>query len=360
MGNFEIIIIILGILFKYLLGYGINQIILYLLLLIISIFTFLYILHLKLNEKEWKSIIFFLIISLFFIITQKDVNFYLSVLFTCLIFKKDDKEFIKVFLITSTCLFLLTILLNRVGIIESQNLVRYKDDGKIIRYSLGFEHPNLVFLYFMPIALGSYYLFNDNKKYYLVLFITSTILYKLSDCRTGYICILLIPLLHIIITNKLLNKKFIQFLIKNILLIFTTITIIVSIKYGYDNTNTVSTLLSGRPYYLNYYLKNNLVFTLFGGNFTSKYVIDNFYLYLLIQLGLLGYYIYYKIYKEGIKYLILDKKYIVILIEFCIYGLLETNVIIGSINFLFPLLIKKIIVNYERKTKYEKWIKTKK
>ena len=33
----------------------------------------------------------------------------------------------------------------------------------------------------------------------------------------------------------------------------------------------------------------------------------------------------------------------VLLIITCIYGILETNMIIGSINFLFPILIKNII-----------------
>lgn len=349
MGSLEIIIIILGILFKYLLGYGIGQNILYLLLLIISILTFLYVLHLNLYEKEWKSIIFFLIISLFFIITQMDVNFYLSVIFTCVIFKKDDKSFIKVFLITSICLFLSTILLNSIGILESNNLVRYKEDEMIIRYSLGFEHPNSVFLYFLPIALCSYYIFYNKKIYYVILIIVSSILYGLSDCRTGYICILLIPLFHLFISNKLLNKNIFKFIIKNSILIFTFITIIISIKYGYDQLNTVSSLLSGRPYYLNYYIENKKIFTLFGGNFIEDYVIDNFYLYMLVQLGLFGIYVFYKIYKDGMKYLLTDKKYVVILLVFCIYGLLETNVIIGSINFLFPILIKIIIENYGKK-----------
>lgn len=345
MGVLDIIIIFLGILFKYLLCYGVSQTILYGLLVIICLFTLIDIYKLKLEKNNWNKVILFLVISLFFVITQLDVNFLISTLFACIISKKEEKSFVKVFFISSIILFVLTIFLNTIGVLENQNLIRYKNGEVIIRYSLGFDHPNTVFLFFLPIALGGYYLYSNKVSYYLVLLLSSSILYKLCDSRTGFLCMLSIILLHCTITSNFLNKKTIKLIIKNSILIFTIITIITCKLYGYNLTNPVSKLFSGRPYYLNYYLKNNLAFSLLGANYIKEYYLDNFYMYMLAQLGLVGYSIYYLIYKEGIKKVITNKKYIVILIVFCIYGLLESNVIIGSINFLFPILIKNIIIS---------------
>lgn len=345
----DIIIIFLGILFKYLLCYGINQTILYALLALICIITIINIYNLKVKKKELIKIMLFLIISIFFVILKRDVNFLISFLFSIIIIRKDDKSFIKVFFFSSLILFTLTIFLSWVGILESNNLVRYKKEILIIRYSLGFEHPNTVFLYFLPLALGGYYLYNNKVSYYILLILSSSILYNLCDSRTGYICTLSIILFHFIVTPKLLKKKTFQFILNHSILILTIFTILIAVLYGNDKTNLISSMFSGRPYYLNYYIQNGLIFTLLGTNLTKGYVLDNFYIHMLVQLGIIGYLIYYQIYKEGIKKINYEKKIIVILIIFLIYGLLETNVIIGSINFIFPILIKNLIINYKGK-----------
>ena len=181
----DIIIIFLGILFKYLLCYGINQTILYALLALICFITLINIYNLKVKKKELLKIMLFLIISIFFVILKRDVNFLISFLFSIIIIRKNDKSFIKVFFFSSLILFTLTIFLSWVGILESNNLVRYKKEIITIRYSLGFEHPNTVFLYFLPLALGGYYLYNNKVSYYILLILSSSILYNLCDSRTG-------------------------------------------------------------------------------------------------------------------------------------------------------------------------------
>lgn len=343
MGVLDVIIIFFGILFKYLLCYGISKNILYILLAIICFFTIIDICYMKISRKEFTKIIFFSFISLYFVVAQQDVNFLISLLFALVIMKKDEEKFVETFFKISIFLFITTIILNQLNIVPSKNLIRYKNDGIIIRYSLGFDHPNTVFLYFLPIALGGYYLYNTKMVYYIFLIVSSIILYKFCDSRTGFICMLCIIPFHLLMKQAMIDKKITRFLINNGIIIFTLISIVTSILFGDDLTNNISQLFSGRPYYLKYYIKNNLAFSLLGGNYTAEYVLDNFYLYLLVQLGLVGYFIYYKIYNEGMKKIGNQKDYIITFLIFCLYGLLESNVIIGSINFLFAILMKRII-----------------
>jgi len=79
----------------------------------------------------------------------------------------------------------------------------------------------------------------------------------------------------------------------------------------------------------------------------SEIVLDNFYLYLLVELGIVGYIIYSYIYYKSTS-LMNNKNYNIILICFLIYGLFETNVIIGSIQFIFPIQMKYLIENNKK------------
>lgn len=343
MNILDIIIVFLCILFKYLIVYNTSSSILYLLLAIICVLAVIDIFYLKLKKETFFKILLFFGISCYFLIISFDANFLISFVLSLILIKKKEKDYIKTFMISSIILFIFTVSLNIFGILESTNIIRYKYGEKIIRYSLGFEHPNSVFLFFLPIALCGYYLYGNKKTYYFFLTLFSLILYFLSDSRTGIICMLLIILFDKILNKKVLENKAFKFFCNNSILIFSLITIIISCIFGDDLTNKVSSLFSGRPYYLNYYVTNGQIFSLVGAELHPKYIVDNFYIYVLARLGLIGFSVYYFTYKLGMKKLGYSKVYAVLLIITCIYGILETNMIIGSINFLFPILIRNII-----------------
>lgn len=343
MNILDIIIIFLGILFKYLLECSVSSVILYIVIFAICLLTIIDLYYLKLTKKEFLYIFSFFCISLFFLLTKKEVNFLISFLFALILIRKNEESYVKTFLLCSLIFFCMTILLNIFGILESSNIIRYKYGEKTIRYSLGFGHPNLVFLFFLPIALCGYYLYGEKKWYYVLLISSSLILYAFCDSRTGLLCIFSIIFFHLFLNKKILNNKFFRIFIDNFIIILTIGTFLLCLLFGHSLSNRVSALLSGRPYYLKSYLDKGMVFSLFGHSDISGYVIDNFYLFILIELGIFGFFVYFFIYKNGIKKSLYSKKYILIYLVFCIYGLAETNMIIGSINFLFPILIKNII-----------------
>ena len=128
-------------------------------------------------------------------------------------------------------------------------------------------------------------------------------------------------------------------------LLFTICSILLAVFFGDNRTNIISRLLSGRPFFWDYYIENGTMFTFLGNNRVSNMFLDNFYLYLLVQLGIIGYLIYFVIYYSSLKKLSKNYKYLIIATVFLIYGLFEANVIIGSIQFLFAIQIKSIIEN---------------
>ena len=104
-------------------------------------------------------------------------------------------------------------------------------------------------------------------------------------------------------------------------------------------------MLSLRPYYWKLYLNNGTMFSIFGNNFIKKWYLDNFYIYILVDYGIIGYIIYAIIYYNSLKKLKNDDKLTLIIFVFLIYGIFETNVIIGSIQFAFAIQIKSLIEN---------------
>lgn len=345
--------IFLAILLKYLIIHSISKTVLYVFIICISIFTIFIIIKQKFKKNELLKISILIVICFYFVIFYNDINFYISFLLAMICLKKENKTFIKVFLVSSSILYCSNILLNMLGVLSSHNMIRNTPYGTIIRNDLGFGHPNQVFLFFLPIVFSGYYLYGNKKVFYLVSIILSYILYMYSNCRTGFMCVILMlgmgwlqSFKGLLIKNKSLLIAF---------LVFTLLSIVMALKFGESYDNWLNNILSNRLYYWNLYLNNNDVFSIIGHNINDKWYIDNFYLYLLIEYGLIGYTIYYIIYYLSIKRILPDYKLCLILFVFLVYGLFETNVIIGSIQFVFAIQLKylirddkKIGVNYEK------------
>lgn len=337
----EGIIIFLSILLKYLIIHETEESIIYIYLVLVILFTFGIIFQKKFQVKEFLKIIFFLGLSLYFVIMYKDVNLFISVLMAVICLNRRNDDFIKIFLVSSLILYTGNILLNLIGIIPSQNMVRNTTTGVIVRYDLGFGHPNQVFLFLLPIIFSGYYLYNNKKSFYVISLIISIIFYKLSYCRTGMMCILFLLFAGWFQTYKGFFKK--NKMLKYIFLIFTLSSLFIAVQCGNDVQNPLNKVLSNRPYCWNWYNKNNLMFSLFGHNFNPKVTIDNFYIYILVDYGIVGYIIYFLVYNFSIKKIKSDYKLCLILLIFLMYGLFETNVIIGSIQFVFAIQIKSLI-----------------
>ena len=257
------ITIFLCILLKYLISYSVSMKYLYVLLVVIIFFSIATIINKKIYKKEFFFIIIFMFFALYFVIFYQDVNFFISVCLAILFLKKDIKTCVKTFLYSSIILFCMTILLNKANILQSNNMIRNTSNGIVIRHSLGFSHPNEVFLFFLPIALSLYYIYEKRSVYMIIIF-ASCILYFLSYSRTGIIAIIILLLLNILIKNKKYRiQDKISRVMPYVMLFFTVFSIFVAIRFGNDNNNIISKVFSGRPYYYNYYIKNDFLFSFF-------------------------------------------------------------------------------------------------
>lgn len=337
----EIIIIFFSILLKYLIIHKVSNLVLYPYLCGLLFLAFCVVFRKKVKHSELMKIMFLFLISVYFVVYYKDVNFLISFLLAIVCLDKENKSFIKIFMVSSIVLYILNIVFNFMGILPSNNLVRYTESGVITRYDLGFGHPNEVFLFWLPILFSAYYLYGENKAFYLITTLISLILFYLSNCRTGIVCALLLLALGWIqsFTGKLKNFRFISI----IFLMYSFISILIASKFGSNINDPINVALSYRPYYWNLYLDNNMLFSIFGHNYNTVWYIDNFYLYLLIDLGITGFLLYFILYFLSLKRLHLDYKLVLIIFVFLTYGLFESNVIIGSIQFVFAIQLKSLI-----------------
>lgn len=344
--KFEMILIFACVFFKYLVEYGISKQIMYVYLFILIILVVVDILKKGYTQKEWYKILGLFVISLYFVAMYSNANLLLSFMMTLLIVNKNEKNYIKAFFISSISLFLITIILYGLGLKKSYNLIRL-DNGVIkTRYSIGFNHPNQVFMFLLPIVLSGYILFSKKKSYWILTLISSYILYKISDCRTGFFLIILLVIIHF--ASAKIKDNTIRNIAKISFILLTLISIFIGVKYGKDWENPITVTLNNRPVYWNYYIKNGNAFTPFGKAHNEDIILDNFYLHLMVELGLIGYIIYCYIYSKSISK-INDRKYNIAIICFLIYGLFETGVVIGSIQFIFPIQMKSLIESKKEK-----------
>ena len=340
---FEIFLVFLAIMFKYLINISVSRKYLYLLLVFMILMIVILIFSKRMTKNQLFRAFIILIIALIFTIYYEDVNFLISLILATLCINKKDDSYIKVFFYSSLILYLLTIFLNAMNIIPSHDMFRLADGTYKIRHSLGFTHPNEVFLYFLPIVLTGYYLYWDKRLFRAIVLIASIVLYTYSFCRTGFVAVIILYIIDFL-SKKKDDFKLINKIVPSLFIIFTLLSVIIAIKFGDNLTNPISSLLSGRPYYWNYYIKNNLLITFLGNNRVEGFFLDSFYMYLLVQLGLAGFAVYLYTYYKSLCLMKFNKKYSIIIVTFLIYGLFEANVIIGSIQFLYALQLREIIL----------------
>lgn len=337
--DIKTIIIFSCVLLKYLIEYKIETQILYFLVLIISLLQLIRMFYvLKGTTIIIKTFVIF-IFSAISVIVYKDVNLLITFILALTLINCDFKDFLKKFMVSSLIMYITTITLYFVGILPDNYLIRVTSNGEIIRHSLGFSHPNSIFMYYIPIVLCAYLLDDKKKRFYIIFSILSLILYLLSLSRSGIICIIILFVLDLF-KNKINYKKIICWLP----LLFFGASYFLAIKYGGTKDNVINVLLSNRPYLWNKIIESVDMFTFFGSDMLNEVYLDNFYLAMMYRCGLYLMFLYYIILIFGIKHISNNKIYVSILI-FMIYGLVESNTIIGSINFTLAFLLYSIICN---------------
>lgn len=351
-----IISVFFALLFKYWSIWGLmDDSLKYVFLLVSIFFALLNLFRKKYSKKSMRSILLFGVLSAIVCYITGEIDFIYAFLLAMVFMDEEEGDylFIKYYVLSGLILFLITILFGKLGITKSYNAIRRIDGVTIQRSSLGFEHVNAVFKNFFPICLGLYMLFYNKKTskkilLYSVIVLTGYVLYKATNCRTGYIAVILIPIADIIYSRMIKKRNF--KIIKYFFIIFTLVSVGIAFAFGKSN-NEVNVLLSNRPI-LYYEMLTQSNITLFG----NESNVDNTYFWLLYHKGLIVYMLYLLIYMKSVEKLSLSGIFVLPILLFGVYSMFE-NLDVYNYNFLF--VIELITILNKNKVKY-RWIKNEK
>lgn len=274
------------------------------------------------KERKWLFVIYSLSLLFFF---HKDAFEVLIYILIACIFLENREKFLNVYFVTSVIIICAAITFYFFGLIPAHDGVR----GGLLRYSLGFVHPNTIFRYFFG-SLMALYLIDKKKTAFNIYAISCSIpLYLLTNSRTGLVSVML----FVVLANLAIvfEKNIKKINLKYAFLLFTIFCFI--FVFLFHSNDFFNNALSGRPKVLYEVLANSNWSVLYGN---MEYVYcDNRAIYLLVRNGLLSLILvnvfYYFVFKKETS---VELK--VLLIMSLIYGLTENYRSLGQT--IVPLL----------------------
>lgn len=320
----------------------------YFILIIVLLMLGIYLHGKKINKNKIVAIFIILIIGIIDFVISNEIDIFMSLLLAFIYLYDDgDKDFLKHFILASSTLYIVTILLCSYGIINNVEFVRVVGDKQIIRNTLGFPNPNhaLTLLTAIIISLG----LSINLKKYIVLFCifaltTSCLIFYQTNSRTGFYLILLFLILVIF-------RKFIKIKKKNIykytFLYLTIISFFIAIFF--ENNVILNDILTNRPSLWANHI-NNLPISLFG---FANAKVDNNYLWLIYRHGIIVYLFYFYIYVKSFKYFSKDKLLFISYMMILIYSMFE-NTLNYAMNPIFVICLLYVLNKDSYKMLYSK------
>ncbi len=225
----------------------------------------------------------------------------------------------------------------------SENVIKYRDDGKI-RNSIGFNHPNSLGLCLFSICCGITYV-NYNKKNivkFIFPIISLIICTIICDSRAAQIGIILLIIMQISLPYLKNKQKLLKFI--NISpLILLVLSYFITIQYGKGSGIAIElNKISNTRVFWMYTFYENYGINLFGHFFESygsdvayaMKVLDNAYMNLLIHYGLINTIIIVFTTIKLLKNAQTNKKYniYIYMIPMLFYGLMEKNLFSLELN----------------------------
>ncbi|WP_080146715.1 hypothetical protein [Marinilactibacillus piezotolerans] len=311
-----------------------------------------------LSVEKW-SVKTLIVVVVSFILTgiSKDTTFIMPVIFAIMFAYRHPSLFFKSIFFSSTICFSIHFLFYFTGFLESHDLIRIYSTGDVgIRHSLGFTHPNAVFMFFLPIFFSVHFYLRNTKYHILVEFLFLIIgcwLFFLTNSRTAFILLVMFYFLNL----KFFKKKVLQFLsfnafrkvVKYSFFIFLTLSVVIAV-IGTDPNSAINRLLSGRPYLFNLYLNNQIkLINIQGVSVIDPYLVpgqydatlDNIYIFSITQHGILPTILISFLFVKMFNHLINTRNTMLLITSFIflVYGFMETNAIVPSLNFTLPFLV---------------------
>lgn len=299
----------------------------------------------KIKKKDLKKMIFLIIFIL--ILPKFYISFYIIIISK---FIKNNKR-LKFLLFFSVFFYLLTLLLNKFGYLEINNLksvIRYFEDFKVFRHTLGFVHPNMAMSLLLPIFFLLYYLYYDKAKILISIsiFLIGKIVFNYTYSRTTFLLILLFIFL-ILVNDKYIEKLKRIFLLEGGIIIFFTFFL----PYYFRNT-FLNKLFSGRLIlFYNYLTKSQM--TLFGNKeiieYYKIYPLDNIYLRTLFENGIIGFILLNILIFYVMKILFRNKDYKAVKIFSIVltFGFMESTALFYYFNIIYFIISDYIFTEKE-------------
>lgn len=259
--------------------------------------------------------------------------------------------------------FIVIIAFSLTGIRENHIFYIYRMTGEnVLRLSLGFEHANQLHMHFFIIIILIIYVLYDKFKisYAIIIMLANYILYKYSVSRTGFLSVLVILILTFIFKELTRRKISISKITAWIIPLATTFSLISSMYFSYNSRVMISlnNLLQGRISNSNYYWKLNGV-SLLGQKLisdTTDLILDNSYVILWLNFGLIILIIFNILYVITSYQLIKDNNYagLLMIISFALYGVTEgflSNIFLNISLIYFSILFYNKIDFFKYKVK---------
>ena len=235
--------------------------------------------------------------------------------------------------------------LSTTGVIQELNHMNKRSGiGYIMRHSLGYPYPNTTHTTLLILIMLFFYLYEAKSlskliRASLVAMLLSCFVYIYTVSLTGLISVSI----YLVVNLYLYARKDRSKLENALILMLFPATVIFSIAGPLvatgDAFEFMNKLLHKRYEYALYFLTNEKL-TPFGSYFgetpTSWYMLDNSFLYLFLQLGIVSFILICSVYLLWIKYIVKNNKKpeLAIMITFCFIGM--------SDPFLFNLSYKNL------------------
>lgn len=214
----------------------------------------------------------------------------------------------------------------------------YRDDGTI-RSSMGFSHPNVFGAYVFSIYCEYIYIYRNKNKTIINLLVTVTAFLLVNyfcDSRGSSYSILI---LFILVTYKkidlfgIMNKKIVKAIFIGLVFLGTIFSYMIASNYNKNDSfkYSVNRMLSGRISSAKYFIENYDI-KMFGNEIKtvstrqametgkSAILLDNSYIKLLVQFGILSYLIFTINFSKAVNRAFKENDYILAII-FAVYAI---------------------------------------
>lgn len=223
--------------------------------------------------------------------------------------------------------FLIIQILLYVGILENEHVAYTTDVGLVRnRNDMGIGL-NRIGLFISALIMNLYILIAHWRKFWVVtlLFTIAFVIFYYTNSQTSFVGEVVLILAFLIYNSGMKKWLFNKPLLICMPLFFTILSL--GLGFAVDRFPILNLLTSHRLYYTNIYLHTAGVSDLLIGNATfNSITIDNIYIRLLFEGGILFYLFFYYIYYKAVNNLFKEDSYLFpVIIGFLVTGLGETN-----------------------------------